>query len=154
VAHYIFNLVSADASERSRLREAAARSLRVAMWGIDEGERHRRALAPGDLVLVYLGPPAREFIGRAELATTVHDWTPPEAEVYPGDSPSGVLLSQVEEWDPAVPMATVVQRIDPSASNPYVQANAAAGFQRSVVLITGDEYEAAIALSREARTGT
>jgi hypothetical protein len=82
---------------------------------------------------------------------SVHDWTPSEAEAYPGDSPSGVFLSHVEEWDPVVPMDTVVERIDPTASNPLVQANAAAGFRMGVVRITGDEYEAALALSREAR---
>jgi hypothetical protein len=69
-----------------------------------------------------------ELIGRAELATAVHE-TQSEAEAYPGDSPSGVLLSDVEEWDPAVPMESVVSRIDPTASNRLVQANAAAGFR-------------------------
>jgi hypothetical protein len=56
------------------------------MWGIDADEPHRETLAPGDLILIYLGAPEREFIGRAELASAVHDWTPPEAHVYPGDS--------------------------------------------------------------------
>ena len=98
VAHYIFNFVSAGESERSALLERAAQSLRVAMLGIDNGERHRDALAPGDLVLVYLGAPALEFIGRAELASAAHDWTPTEENVCPGDSPGGVLLAHVEEW--------------------------------------------------------
>ena len=48
-------------------------------------------------------------------------------------------------------MDTVVQRIDPTASNPLVQANAAAGFRLGVVRITGGEYEVAVAVSREAR---
>jgi hypothetical protein len=121
------------------------------MWAVGRDERHRDALAHGDLALIYLPAPEAEFIGRAALATAVHDWTPSEAAGYPGDSPSGVLLSQVEEWDPAVPMDAVVQRIDPTASNPLVQANAAAGFRTGVVRITADEYEAALALSREAR---
>jgi len=46
---------------------------------------------------------------------------------------------------------TVVQRIDPTGSNPVVQANAALGFQMGVVLITADEYENTLALDREAR---
>jgi hypothetical protein len=125
--------------------------LQAKMWGVGRHERHRDALAPGDLALIYLPAPEAEFIGRAKLATAVHDWTPSEAEAYPGDSASGVVLSHVEEWDPAVPMDTVVQRIDPTASNPLVQANAAAGFRTGVVRITADEYEAAFALSREAR---
>jgi len=142
MAYYLFNFSYGD-------REQATLLLRAKMWGVGRHEQHRDALAAGDLALIYLAPEA-EFIGRAELATAVHDWTPSEAEAYPGDSPSGVLLSHIEQWDPAVPMDTVVQRIDPTASNPLVQANAAAGFRMGVVRITGDEYENAHALSREA----
>jgi hypothetical protein len=144
MAHYLFNFSDGD-------RQQATVLLQAKMWGVGRYERHRNALAPGDLALIYLPTPEAEFIGRVECATAVHDWTPSEAEAYPGDSPSGVLLSHVEEWDPAVPMDTVVERIDPTASNPLVQANAAAGFRMGVVRITGDEYEAALALSREAR---
>jgi hypothetical protein len=122
------------------------------MWAVGRRERYRDVLAPGDLALIYVPAPEAEFIGRAELATAVHDWTPSEAAAYPGDSLSGVLLIHVEEWNPAVPMTAVVQRIDPTASNPYVQSNAAVGFRTDVVRITGDEYEAALALSR-ARLG-
>jgi hypothetical protein len=142
--HYLFNLADGD-------RERANLLLRARMWGIGRQERYRDALAPGDLALIYLPAPEAEFIGRAELATAVHDWSASEAEAYPGDSPSGVLLSHVEEWDPAVPMATVVQRIDPTASNPLVQENAATGFRTGVSRITDGEYENALDLSREAR---
>jgi hypothetical protein len=110
------------------------------MWGIGAVERHRDALAPGDLVLIYLGAPERVFVGRAELASGVHDWTPSEAEAYPGDSPSGVLLAQVEEWDPPVPMMTVLSKIDPAE-------NAKADFQAGVVGITPGEYETALAVA-------
>jgi hypothetical protein len=144
MAQYLFNFSSGD-------RERAVSLLRARMWGIGGDERHRDALAPGDLALIYVATPEAAFIGRAELATAVHDWTPSEAEAYPGDSPSGVVLSDVEEWDPAVPMDAAVQRIDPTASNPLVQANAAAGFRMGVVRITGDEYEAVLDLSHEAR---
>jgi hypothetical protein len=110
------------------------------MWGVDSHERHRNALTPGDLVLIYLGAPMLVFIGRAELASPVHDWTSSEARVYSGDSPSGVLLTRVEEWDPPVPMNAVLSRIDPSEK-------ARAEFQEGVVRITTDEYEAAVALA-------
>ena len=110
------------------------------MWGIDADERHRTALAPGDLVLIYLGAPERVFIGRAELASAVRDWTSSEAQVYPGDSPGGVLLAQVEEWDPPVPMKTVLSQIDPAE-------NAKADFEVGVVRITAGEYEAALAVA-------
>jgi hypothetical protein len=76
VAHYLFNFVNGEAAQRPALREQAAGFLRVRMWGIDAHEPHRDALAAGDLVLVYLGAPDREVIGRAELASAVHDWTP------------------------------------------------------------------------------
>jgi hypothetical protein len=46
-----------------------------------------------------------------------------------------------------VPLDVAVQRIDPTASNPYVQANAA-GFRSGVVQITAEEYATVVALSR------
>ena len=140
---YVFNFSSGDG-------ERATALLGTKVWAIGGDERHRDELVPGDVALIYV-PTERAFIGRAELATAVHDWTPSEAGAYPGDAPSGVALSHVEEWDPAVPMDAVVQRIDPSGSNPLVQGNAAAGFPMGVVRITSNEYEAALALSREAR---
>ncbi len=140
MAYYLFNSVKGDAAKGSAPREQAAGFLGVGMWGIDADERHRNALAPGDLILIYLGAPEREFIGRAELASASHDWTSSEAQVYPGDSPGGVLLAQVEEWDPPVPMRTVLSQIDPAE-------NAKADFQAGVVRITANEYETALAVA-------
>jgi hypothetical protein len=140
VAHYIFNLVRSDVAPRSVLRVQATGFLRVRMWGIDADEPHRNALAAGDLALVYLGAPERKFIGRAELASAAHDWTRSEAQVYPGDSAGGVLLAQVEEWDPPVSMSTVLSRIDPTE-------NARADFEARVVRITASEYETALAVA-------
>jgi hypothetical protein len=110
------------------------------MWGIRADEPHRNALAPGDLILIYVGAPEREFIGRAELASTARDWTPSEAQFYPGDSPSGVLLSTVEEWTPPVPMNTVLSQIDPAE-------NAKGDFQGGVVRIAPHEYQTVLAVS-------
>ena len=140
VAQYIFNLVKPDPAKGPSLRGQAAEFLRVGMWGIDADEPHRTALAPGDLILIYLGAPEREFVGQAELASAVHDWTPSEAQVYPGDLPSGVLLAHIEEWDPPVPMDTVLSQIDPAE-------NAKADFQTGVVRITAGEYETALAVA-------
>ena len=53
---------------------------------------------------------------------------------------SGVLLAQVEEWDPPVPMNTVLSQIDPAE-------NARADFQAGVVRITANEYETALAVA-------
>jgi hypothetical protein len=142
MAHFLFN-VSGE-QQPNALLEAK-------MWGVRRNEPHRDELAPGDLVLIYLAPPKARFIGRAEVATAVHDWTPSETDSYPGDPSSGVVLAHVEEWDPGVPMDAVVQRVDPTSSNPLVQANAAAGFPFGLVRISAREYEAALALSREAR---
>jgi hypothetical protein len=144
MAHYLFNFSAGD-------RRQATAVLRANMWGVGRDERYRDALARGDLALIYLPAPEAEFIGCAVLATAVHDWTPSEADAFPGGSPSGVLLSHVEEWDPAVRMEAVARRIDPTASNPLVQANATAGFRTGVVQITGAEYEHTLALSREAQ---
>lgn len=144
MAHFLFSIAARD-------RGLANALLQARMWGVGRNERHRDALARGDLALVYLPAPAAEFIARVELATAVHDWTPSELEAYPGNSPSGVLLSDVEEWDPAVSMDAVVRLIDPTASNPVVQKNAAVGFGSQVVRITDEEYQAAVELSRQGR---
>jgi hypothetical protein len=147
VAHYLFNFVRGDEAPGPALHEQATGFLRVRMWGIDAEEPHRNALGAGDLILVYLGAPARKFIGRAELASAVHDWTPSEVQVYPGDFPGGVLLAQVEEWDPPVPMSTVLSQIDPAE-------NARADFETGVVRITANEYETALAVAAGHATST
>jgi hypothetical protein len=140
VAHYLFNFVNGDAAKGPALREQAAGFLRIRMWGIDAEEPHRNALAAGDLILIYLGAAEREFIGRAELASAVHDWTPSEAQAYPGDSPSGASLAQVEEWDPPVPMHAVLSQLDPVG-------DARADFETGVVRISANEYETALAVA-------
>jgi hypothetical protein len=131
VAHYLFNVVHG---------EQVAAFLRVGLWGVEADEPHRDALAAGDLVLVSLGAPNRELIGRVELASAVHDWTPSEAQMYPGDSPSGVSLAQVEDWDPPVPMDAVLSQIEPIG-------NARADFETGVVRITVNEFETALAVA-------
>jgi hypothetical protein len=50
-------------------------------------------------------------------------------------------------------MDAVVARVDPTGSNPEVQANARAGFRAGVVGITEYEYETAVAVAREAQRG-
>jgi hypothetical protein len=147
VAHYLFNFVKRYGAKRPAPHEQALRFLRVGMWGIDADEPHRNALGAGDLVLVYVGAPERRFIGRAEIASAAHAWTPSEAEMYPGDSGGGVLLTQVVEWDPPVAMSAVLSRID--------SPEARADFEAGVVRITASEYEAALAVAagRAAPTG-
>ncbi len=137
MAHFLFNVAGAAADQ-----EQAAALLRAGMWGIGAEERHRDALAPGDMVLIYLAAPRDEFTGQAVVASAAHDWTAAEAGACPGDSRGGVLLDRAEEWDRPVPMGAAVARIDPDGSNPIVQENARAGFRPAVVLITEDEYEA------------
>jgi hypothetical protein len=114
--------------------------MRVKLWSVDAAEPHRDALAAGDLVLIYLSAPERVFLGRAELASAVHEWMPPEATAYPGHSTGGVSLTHVEEWHPPVPMHAVLTRIGPSEQ-------AKADFDMGVVLITPYEYECALAVA-------
>ena len=140
MAHYIFNVAKQSSVKGSSARERATESMRVGMWGIRSDEPHCDALGSGDLVLIYLAAPEREFIGRAELGSPVHEWTSSEARVNPGESPSGVLLAQVDAWDPPVPMSAVLAQIDPSE-------NARADFEAGVVRITAGEYETALAVA-------
>jgi hypothetical protein len=147
VAHYLFNFVKPDGANGPALRARATEFLRVRMWGVGADEPHRDGLAAGDLVLVYLGAPDREFIGRAALASAVHDWTPSEIQVYPGDSPSGVLLAHIEEWDPPVLMSTVLSKMDPADK-------ARSDFEAGVVRITASEYETALAVAAGRVTST
>jgi hypothetical protein len=138
--HFIFNLLDGD-------RKRAASFLRAKKWLVGLEERHRDALAPGDLVLVFVARTG-EFVGQAELATGFLDGIPGDAA---GSDPvSGVLLANAEEWMGGIPLAVAVQRIDPTATNPYVQANAA-GFRSGVVHITPGEYAHVMALHEEAR---
>jgi hypothetical protein len=129
--HFIFNLADGG-------RERAHAFLRARRWVIGGEERHRDALAPGDLALVFVAL-TREFVGRAEVETWFLDPMPPDPANYSPAS-SGVLLGDVEHWARGVPLNIAVQRIDPTASNPYVQANAA-GFRAGVVQITVKEFD-------------
>lgn len=93
-------------------------------------------------MLIYVGAPRREFVARAELASAVHAWTPSEARAYAGDSPTGVALARVREWDPPVPMDAVLPRLDATAK-------AKADFDAGVVRIIEHEYETVLAVAAE-----
>jgi hypothetical protein len=140
MAHYLFNFCNRDSAKGPARCEQAAALLRAAMWGIRADEPHGDSLAPGDLILIYLGAPEREFVARAELASAVHDWTPAEASSYPGNSTRGVLLTRIEEWDPPVRVNTALSHVDPAE-------NAKADFQAGVVRITAHEYLTVLAVS-------
>lgn len=133
-AHYILNLVASGGAE-ALPREQATVLLRRGMWDVDAREPHRDALAQGDLALVYVGAPQREFIGRAELASGAR-WAP-------GESIAGVLLTDVEEWYPPVPMSLVLAEI----GSPTARAD----FDTGVVRISSREYEAALAVAARLR---
>lgn len=135
MAYYIFNVIGGDASQATRL-------LQNKLWAVNSQEPHRDALAAGDLALVYLAAPARVFIGRAELASAVRDWSTVEAQVCP-NSRCGVSLAHVEVWSPPVPMHAVLSQIDQSAG-------ARADFEVGVVRITAEEYETALSIASSA----
>ena len=115
MTHYLFSLVG-DGDDEAVLRARAADWLRARRWVVNHEERHRDALAVGDLALIYLGAPVQAFVGHAELASAVR-------------GPAGeVLLTNVEEWDPPVPIADVLAEIDTSegareASRPVFYAS-------------------------------
>jgi len=77
---------------------------------VSRDERHRDALAAGDLVLVFVAL-TREFVGRAEIKTTFLDPMPPDPTPS-GPAVSGVLLGDIEDWTSGVPLDVAVQRID------------------------------------------
>ncbi len=140
--YFIFNLVDGD-------RERAASFLNAKRWVVGREERHRDALASGDLILVFVAVTS-EFVGRAKLETAFLDPIPVDPAVS-GPAVSGVLLADADAWTSGVPLAVAVQRIDPMGSNPYVQANAA-GFRSGVVQITAGEYDKVLSLHDEARS--
>ncbi|MER7248523.1 hypothetical protein [Kribbella sp. NPDC000426] len=123
MAHYLFNLTEKDAETGQSLPDLAAAFLRDNRWPVDPTEPHAEALAPGDQVLIYLGPPHRVFIANAELASRWTDAT--------------VVLSHIEHWTPPVPMETVLARIPPTEK-------AKEDFPMAVVRITAVEYESAL----------
>ena len=137
--HFIFNLADGD---RGRARSF----LHAKMWEVGREERHRDAITPGDLALVFVAL-TREFVGRAGIRTPFLDPMPSDPAAS-GRAMSGVLLGDVEDWTSCVPLDVAVQRIDPEGSNPYVQANAA-GFHAGVVQITVEEFDIVVALARQ-----
>ena len=140
--HFILNLIDGD-------RERAVSYLGAKRWMVDREERHRDALAAGDLVLVFVALTG-EFVGRAKLETAFLDSLPADPDAS-GPAVSGVLLADVDKWTNGVPLAAAIQRIDPMASNPYVQANAA-GFRSGVIHITASEYDKVLSLHDEGRS--
>lgn len=66
MAHFLFNFTHWSGEEANAFLDAK-------MWGIGYGEPHRDELSSGDTALVYVAS-AGTLIGRAEVATTVHEW--------------------------------------------------------------------------------
>lgn len=116
MARYILNCTVEDAATR----------MHAATWPVDADEPHGAALAAGDLALVYAAAPAREFVGRVEIASAI--------------DAGAVRLAHAEEWDPPVPMDVVLASLDASAK-------AKADFGAGVVRITEHEYDTVLALA-------
>ncbi len=136
MAFWLFNCVRSD-SAASRVAERVDALLQAGAWGVAHDEPHRDSLAVGDFVLVYLGAPDRVFVARAELASSVQLGAPEDIGTFPPGS-GRVRLVHVDRWDPPVPMAAVLSRIDPAS-------RAKADFDKGVVGITRHEFEAALA---------
>jgi hypothetical protein len=144
VAFYLFNVAGTHGSQSRSPRQQAIELLRDGVWDVGADEPHRDALAPGDLALVYAAAPDSVFVGRAELASAVVELASTDARSDPSDLREGVLLAGIEEWDPPVPMDSVLARLDPSAK-------ARAEFAVGCVRIIAHEYETAVAVAAERR---
>jgi hypothetical protein len=97
--YFIFNLANGD-------RERAKSFLHAKRWVVGRDERHRDALAPGDLALVFVAL-TREFVGRAELKTAFLDPMPSDPAAS-GPAASGVLLGDVEDWTSGAVLSRIV----------------------------------------------
>lgn len=137
MAFWLFNLTPTDIPSFGA-RERAVELLEARMWDVGPDEPHRDALSAGDLVLIYLAAPARVFIARAELASSVRPLTSGQPDPAQPSGRSGVLLGQIDRWDPPVVMDAVLARIDPASK-------AKADFDHGVVGITHHEFDAAVA---------
>ena len=140
VAHYLFNVVTGEDEERGRRRGSRPLSCCGSGSGAStETSRTATRSPPATSPSIYLGATERKFIGRAELGSAVRDWTASEAQMYPGDSPGGVVLARRGVGLP-VPMDSVLAHIDPAEK-------AKADFDVGVVRVTAGEYETALAVA-------
>jgi hypothetical protein len=114
---------------------------------LTQTSRTATRLPPATSSSSILVHPSGSSSAAPELASASHGWTASEARVYPGGSPGGVVLAQVEEWDPPVSMSTVLSQIDPAE-------NARADFAAGVVRITANEYETALSVAARRATST
>ena len=136
MAFWVFNVLPHHVPPYDA-RARAVEQLQARRWAIGADEPHRDALSAGDRVLIYLAAPARVFIAQAELASSVRPLMPDQPETTQLHGPRGVLLDQVDWWDPPVRMDAVLARIDPANK-------AKADFDHDVVAITPDEFKAAL----------
>src|SRR5215831_19492817 len=114
MAFYLFNFASTQASGSLSLREQATRLLRAGAWQVGADEPHRDALAPGDYALIYAAAPDSVFVGRAVVASPVQDLASSTTHADGPDVRTGVPLSDIVEWNPPVPIESVLARIGPS----------------------------------------
>lgn len=118
MACYLFNFTRTNAKKDVALRTQAAELLRLGLWGIGPNTQNRKALAPGDQMVVFIGSPDRAFIGSATLASNVHPWAPDESRVYPAGFKEGVALTDVAIWDHPVPIMSVWPQTASARTNP------------------------------------
>jgi len=79
--HFIFNLADGD-------REWVKSFLHAKRWVVSRDERHRDALAPGDLALVFVAL-TRGFVGRVRRSCRAQDHVPrsnPQSLLVGGDA--------------------------------------------------------------------
>ena len=149
MASYLFHLTRNGAGSGRSLREQAAELLDLKMWGVGPKAPNRRSLEAGDQVLIYLGAPEYEFVGSAEVASAVHEWTPDEAARFPGSFGDGVRLRDTRVWPHPVPMKRVLPQLTLKQTNPRarffsgVVRLADEDYRRIIAAMTGDAASAA-----------
>jgi hypothetical protein len=123
MAHYLFNFVKAAAAKGSPLRDQAGKLLEMKLWGVGPKAPLRDGIAPGDLILAYVGAPEKLFIGQATIARGFHEWTPEEAKIYGQEAAghgfqAGVTFGDTEVWNKPVPIDSVWSGMPASETNP------------------------------------
>jgi hypothetical protein len=118
MADWIVNFTKDGAHDPKRMTAEARALLGARLWGIPASAPTKDKPVPGDRLLLYVGAPDKAFVGHATIASTYHEWTPAEREVYPGTFPGGVALADDTRIYPtSVRLERVWPRTSLSATN-------------------------------------
>jgi hypothetical protein len=115
---WIVNFTKAGAHNPSRMQREARALLNAGLWGIPATAPSKDKPMPGDRLLLFVGAPELAFVGDATIASSFHEWTPEELEVYPGTFDAGLALSDPHIYTTTVRLARIWSRTEASEKNP------------------------------------